>query len=181
MLDDHITKCGAVWSDPMHSRSYHNHRSSPAAARRSAISRLLNYHTAHYRFFVTFRGADFRHSIETQQSKIESPNFRLGSRKVTMNHIIMSENAFRPLQRAKALVSSMIENKSFCPFHAQFCLQYGYVRSLESQRALVFGTRFLWCQSTLNHPSLMPSKFYRLLIVCNTYFSPGAKTCRRSG
>jgi hypothetical protein len=47
-------------------------------------------HIAHYRFFVTFRGADFRHSIETQQSKIESPNFRLGSRKVTMNHIIDS-------------------------------------------------------------------------------------------
>ena len=55
------------------------------------ISSDERYRNALYGFIVTLCGADSRHGIETQWSKIASPDFQLGPREVTMNHIIKHE------------------------------------------------------------------------------------------
>jgi hypothetical protein len=52
---------------------------------------VLGHHIAHYGFFVTFRGADFSHSVLMRRERIAESGFRLESRKVTMNHIIMEQ------------------------------------------------------------------------------------------
>ncbi len=51
----------------------------------------LIMNNAHYRFIVTFRGANFWHRVLMRHCGIGSTSFRLEPRKVTMNHIIVRE------------------------------------------------------------------------------------------
>ena len=50
--------------------------------------KMLMFDTAHYRFFVTFRGAIFWHSVQMRRGRIARFGSRLRSRKVTKNHIL---------------------------------------------------------------------------------------------
>jgi hypothetical protein len=45
-------------------------------------------------FIVTLCGADSRHDIETQLSKIAEPDFQLEPQEVTMNHITIQNAQF---------------------------------------------------------------------------------------
>jgi hypothetical protein len=51
-----------------------------------------HYYIAHYRFSLTFRGADFSHSVVMRRERIAKSDSQLRSRKVTKNHIIESDS-----------------------------------------------------------------------------------------
>jgi hypothetical protein len=74
--------------------------------------------TAHYRLFVTFRGADFSHSVPMRRERIAKSGSRLRSRKVRENHIINREQNLGDYKGQELLATPMLTAKSSCSYCA---------------------------------------------------------------